>query len=834
MGDRHLVVVIGLPELGYLLEDGKPDGADVVTIAAGADVNRRLADEAKGATRENLLCVVADTGDPAVNRLPSRLARGGFRVLVLSGLAGADGTFEPHANLRLVAAPFTADDVLVGLSALPGDVPFFLPIEGGDRVFGDRDRSTPAHAPPDIEAVIFGGGDQPPAEGDTAVAPEPAADDDPLGPPVAGHGSWPRPAQLPAWAEIASVPHAPPAMPGQAPGWVAHPYAASGVDPTPPHTGYADRVLHGRPVIDGDPLPPSVPPGPRRRGEVLSICSYKGGSGKCLTGDAVITDPVTGLPRRIDALVHDPDAGSVLTLDAGSIRAAPVAARIDSGVQATLRVELRSGRSVTATPHHPLLMAGGWRRVDQIAPGEAVSLAARIPFPERPHRMAPSELDWLATLVAGGRGAGPVPVTATTMPRAVFRLPEDQLERFIAVVWMFDGKVMHEGPPEITLASESLARSLQHLLLRFGAQSRVTPVRPPGDGDPPDAWRIILHPDGIAPFLDVLALRAGARRHGSPVAPGLLPRHDGDEETVDGVFWDEVVSVTPAGEQQVWDLTVEPTHCFVANDVIVHNTTTAVLAAATLARAVGPTGKRIALVDANTVQSSVSTVLRRPARGTILDLARTDVDERLLAAALTPIDDMGGLDVLFGAPDLRRADGRLLTPALYRRIVATLRRTHDYVLVDTPVAEAVDHELFDDFVLRDSDRVLVVLDPNRETVQNNAEWLDIVGDPVSAGGRNVPAEKIGIVLNRAQDDGTWDAEAVSRYFRRYQFLGVVPQSAAVQQAADEGRLLEPFDPAIDRAVRRALAAVVDEPLLTADPERAGSGIDRFLARLFRR
>jgi MinD-like ATPase involved in chromosome partitioning or flagellar assembly len=201
---------------------------------------------------------------------------------------------------------------------------------------------------------------------------------------------------------------------------------------------------------------------------------------------------------------------------------------------------------------------------------------------------------------------------------------------------------------------------------------------------------------------------------------------------------------------------------------------------------------------------------------------------------LTPIDDMGGLDVLFGAPDLRRADGRLLTPALYRRIVATLRRTHDYVLVDTPVAEAVDHELFDDFVLRDSDRVLVVLDPNRETVQNNAEWLDIVGDPVSAGGRNVPAEKIGIVLNRAQDDGTWDAEAVSRYFRRYQFLGVVPQSAAVQQAADEGRLLEPFDPAIDRAVRRALAAVVDEPLLTADPERAGSGIDRFLARLFRR
>jgi MinD-like ATPase involved in chromosome partitioning or flagellar assembly len=301
------------------------------------------------------------------------------------------------------------------------------------------------------------------------------------------------------------------------------------------------------------------------------------------------------------------------------------------------------------------------------------------------------------------------------------------------------------------------------------------------------------------------------------------------------VLWDEVVSIAPAGDQQVWDLTVEPTHCFVANDVVVHNTTTAVLAAATLARAVGPSGRRVALVDTNTAQSSVSTILRRPARGSILDLVRTDVDEHVLAAALTPLADVAGLDVLFGAPDLRRADGRLLTPTLYRRIVATLRRTHDYVVVDTPVAEAVDHELFDDFVLRDSDRVLVVLDPNRETIHNNAEWLDIIGDPFSAGGRNVPAEKVGIVLNQAQDDLEWDGDAVSRQFRRYQFLGVVPRRAAVQQAANEGRLLERFDDEIDRAVRSVLAAAVDEPpLRTDEQERAPSGLDRVLARLFRR
>ena len=112
----------------------------------------------------------------------------------------------------------------------------------------------------------------------------------------------------------------------------------------------------------------------------------------------------------------------------------------------------------------------------------------------------------------------------------------------------------------------------------------------------------------------------------------------------------------------MWDLTVDVTHCFVANDIVVHNTTTAVLAAATLARAVRPGGKRVALVDANTAQSSVATILQRPARGSILDLVRTEVDEDMLAQALTPVPEAGDLDVLFGAPDLRCADERLLTP----------------------------------------------------------------------------------------------------------------------------------------------------------------------------
>lgn len=38
------------------------------------------------------------------------------------------------------------------------------------------------------------------------------------------------------------------------------------------------------------------------------------------------------------------------------------------------------------------------------------------------------------------------------------------------------------------------------------------------------------------------------------------------------IHWDEVIRVEEAGIQKIYDLTVEPTSCFVANDILVHNT----------------------------------------------------------------------------------------------------------------------------------------------------------------------------------------------------------------------------------------------------------------------
>jgi MinD-like ATPase involved in chromosome partitioning or flagellar assembly len=757
VGEALRIVVIGLPELGRLLAGARPGGAEVTTVAAGPDVERDLAVAARGATRETVLFVVAAGCEPAVDRLPARLARGGFRAVVVTGLGGqpAGGPVSDHGNLVELAAPFTADDVLAALCRLPGDVPLFLPVDGGDQVFGAGEVAAAVPAPTLDEWLA------------SPEAADAGDDDDPLGPVVVTaavgavtttapggnghgdldgdlHGDLHGDGDVPPWAHL--PPPAPPPPPVDRPA----PWADAGW-PVPP-------------VIPADALPTLAPAPVRRRGTVISVCSYKGGSGKCLTGDTLIVDPVTGVPHRLDEVVAAPDLGTVLTLDGAAVRCAPIAAKVDSGVQPTVRVDLASGRSVTVTPHHPFLVADGWRPAVEIAVGEAVAVPARTPSPLCPRRLGERDLrDLAACLAAAGGGV--------EMPEAAYRLPGDQLALLFRLAWPC---LRTAG---IAVGSRAAAGAVQHLLTRLALPSRVARGRSGG-------WHVAVT-GGPAPADDDRA-------------------------------WDEVVAVTPAGRARVWDLTVEPTHCFVAGDVVVHNTTTALLAAGTLARALQPAGRRVALVDANTAQTSIGTVLQRPARGTILDLIRRDVDESLLATALTPVAEAGGLDVLLGAPDLRTTDRRLITTTLYRRVVASLRRTHDYVIVDTPVAEATGHELFDEFVLRDSDVVVVVLDPHRETIHNNVEWLDIIGDPVSAGGRNVAPEKVGVVLNRADEGQPWNGRTVGDHFRRYHYLGVIPESAAVARAADEGRLLDRFDDRVERAVRAVLAGLLDEPLLAPD------------------
>jgi replicative DNA helicase len=196
--------------------------------------------------------------------------------------------------------------------------------------------------------------------------------------------------------------------------------------------------------------------------------------------------------------------------------------------------------------------------------------------------------------------------------------------------------LLKSGQPQLGYAtvSERLARQVQHLLLRFGVIAALKKRSVKYKGGRRGAWQLDItdaksiqvfvaeigifgKEERLAAVLEVLekrkyqtnrdlipvgvwqhiaqskgaeswaslARRAGLIGHTNiHVGQRALSRqrltqlaHTLDDARLGAlaaseVYWDEIVSVEPLGEKQVYDLTVPRTHNFVANDICVHNT----------------------------------------------------------------------------------------------------------------------------------------------------------------------------------------------------------------------------------------------------------------------
>jgi DNA repair protein RadA/Sms len=198
--------------------------------------------------------------------------------------------------------------------------------------------------------------------------------------------------------------------------------------------------------------------------------------------------------------------------------------------------------------------------------------------------------------------------------------------------------------------SRKLAEDVQHLLLRFGFVSKLRTKPMIVNSQPYTAYEIQLlgiaevrrflteigiygreeakqriaamntpklpstHRDTIptgSAFYTRLAATAGTdnfaaisrqlgtviknRRHDRPVTRYLVERiataypDPYFERLAHGdVMWDEIVSIEPDGEEEVYDISVAEHHNFVANDLIVHNSTLLLQTSILLANSIGP------------------------------------------------------------------------------------------------------------------------------------------------------------------------------------------------------------------------------------------------------
>jgi replicative DNA helicase len=250
-------------------------------------------------------------------------------------------------------------------------------------------------------------------------------------------------------------------------------------------------------------------------------------------------------------------------------------------------------------------------------------------FPSGP-RSKPNPLTgWLRGLGLMGKLA-----TQKRFPDCVWKWDRDRLSEFIKAVMSCDGTVYSIGGYpriEFAVASEGLAQDMHHALVRFGIVAklwrkndrcwRVEITQPAsvaryqetigwiGEKSrrfpqelvsrrsnvghlPKEIWHFVRESASQQGF-NLMDVARRANEHHAEIRGFNLHTSRGLTQTrlaayadvlgdldlrqaaSPDIYWDEVVSIEATGEHQVYDLSVPETHNFIAQDILVHNTSLA-------------------------------------------------------------------------------------------------------------------------------------------------------------------------------------------------------------------------------------------------------------------
>jgi len=217
------------------------------------------------------------------------------------------------------------------------------------------------------------------------------------------------------------------------------------------------------------------------------------------------------------------------------------------------------------------------------------------------------------------------------VPEAVFKAPKSTVRRFLQALFAGDGGLYCQERAaflEYYSKSRRLVEDVHHLLLRFGIfgfirekttaigtracsvlitdrdqisrfaerigfvpgcvkqqrlKRKVLPlvkrgrIRSNFDTLPNAAWGLLKSVAGSAGFsLNSIGVHSVGRQSVSLVVARRVEQHADDESLsalLDGPIWDVVTSIEPAGEEEVFDISVPRLHNFVANGFVVHNST---------------------------------------------------------------------------------------------------------------------------------------------------------------------------------------------------------------------------------------------------------------------
>ncbi|WKW98616.1 replicative DNA helicase [Rhodococcus aetherivorans] len=354
--------------------------------------------------------------------------------------------------------------------------------------------------------------------------------------------------------------------------------------------------------------------GPEQRTDKKPMVSDLRESG-CLTASTRVLRADNGCEVTLGELLASGEQPVVWSLDERMrMVARPMTKVFPSGRKEVFRLTLDSGRQVEATANHPFLTVDGWIPLGELTAGERVAVPRAVPAPLETHAVSEDDVVALAERT----------VADSSVPPQAFSLPKEQIAALVCHVWEGNGIVAWdavEGRAAVRYpsADRRLADDLARLLLRIGVFARIAAAGTGSGWDVvvtgPENQAVFLHdvgahgtaaqwvlaqlgpklvrhdadtltPDVEATLSRLLAVEelaprelvaaaasrsAGGSRSSLAQVAGVLDTADIEMLATNNVYWDEIVSVTSIGEQDVFDGTVPGTHNFVADGISVHN-----------------------------------------------------------------------------------------------------------------------------------------------------------------------------------------------------------------------------------------------------------------------
>ena len=235
----------------------------------------------------------------------------------------------------------------------------------------------------------------------------------------------------------------------------------------------------------------------------------------CLAGESLVYLPDEGIYRPIEQLVGQKDFRVLaLNTETWQLEPAIVTNAFSTGHKPVYRLTTRLGRTIRATANHKFLTIHGWKRLDELTMDDRIALPRNLTGPTQA-TMSDDELALLGHLIGDG----------CTLPgHAIQYTTNDQTL----------AEVVAENKTIPIIATEALIANVTTYLNRNEYTRNLSGER---------------------------ATKIASMIQSQQLA--MLAQSD--------VYWDKPLSIEPDGETEVYDLTVDKHHNFIANNVTCHN-----------------------------------------------------------------------------------------------------------------------------------------------------------------------------------------------------------------------------------------------------------------------